>query len=246
MKPRKPSEDDAAYIRRLEDANASLRAENRQLGKWVGKVERAVSWLAIDASLAFQVMAEKAGVRSHPSVSKAVELFDTIAHPQWTADDAKLPDLDFPTDWDLDPPNAWTGDADMELNTAIAKVLEYLDSRKFNGGLRKGEMEQVFELEHRLETALMGVVDGMFPPRASPPMPTEIPDSATRDDLARVIQEMSWRAFEIAEDMGVTNSMLRRDLRAGAYRRMCRDLCEIGRVSVRENDRQHDAEAIPF
>jgi hypothetical protein len=233
MKPRKPDETDADYIKRLEAANADLRRQ----GKWADKASRAVTWLACDASLAFQAMAEKAGVRSHPSVTAVVRAFDTIAHPQWTEDGAKIEDLTFPTDWDLDPPGAWSGDADMELSAGIAMALGYLDSRRFNVGKEEGEM--IGQIMEALEKPLQGIVDKVMPERAKR-QPIQIPADAGRDDLANLINDIGWRALDLAQDMHCTNHMLRRDLRAAAYRRVCGELYEMANLSVPVRDPHFD------
>lgn len=246
MKPRKPDETDEHYIKRLESRNAAM----EERGKWAERVNRAVTWLACDASLAFQAMAEKAGVRSHPSVTAVVRAFDTIAHPQWTADNAEIGNLAFPEDWDLDSPDAWVGDADMGLNAGIAKVLEYLEHRKFAPGVKREEMEHLFELQTGLEKPLQGILNKVMPERAER-KPIQIPDDADRDMLACVVNELSWRALDLAEDMASTNEMLRRDLRAASYRRICHDLYELAQLHVPERNPHFDVkvlggEAIPF
>jgi hypothetical protein len=248
MKPRKPSESDADYIKRLETANAGLREDNKAQSKYARKISKAVTWLACDASLAFQAMAEKAGVRSHPSVTAVVKAFDTIAHPQWTPDNAEIGDLAFPQDWDLDPPNAWSGDADMELNSGIAAALEYIAGRRFN--CKEAEFKHLCEIADKLEKPLQGIIDKIMPERAER-KPVEIPDEATRDDLANTINELSWRALDLAQDMAATNEMLRRDLRAASYRRICGELYELSNLHVPERNPRFDlkvigGEAIPF
>lgn len=226
MKPRKPDETDAAYIARLEASNADLRSQ----GKWAERVSRAVTALAVEASVAFQAMAEKAGVRSHPSVTEAVRLFDAIAHPQWTPDGESFNGITFPSDWDLDPPGAWSGDADMELNSPIAAVLEYLDAKAFSSSVKRDEREHVGRLMEGLDRPLQGMVVKLLPDRQRPPV--DIPADASREDLAEAINAMSWAALDLAQDMASTNEMLRRDLRAAAYRRIARDLYEMARVHV--------------
>lgn len=239
MKPRKPNESDASYIKRLEASNAEL----KKIGKWAERVSRSVRWLSCDASVAFQAMAEKAGVRSHSSVTAVVEAFDLIAHPQWQKDDAKLPDMAFPTDWDLDPAEAWSGDADMELNAGIKMALEYLDARCFARGVSEDERKRVIEIMDALEAPLAGIVEKALPARAER-QPVVIPDDATREDLASVINDMSWRALDLAQDMSSTNEMLRRDLRAAAYRAICRDLYDMSRLNVPDHNPNFDVKVI--
>lgn len=239
MKPRKPDETDGNYIKRLEASNAEL----KKIGKWAERVSRSVTWLSCDASVAFQAMAEKAGVRSHPSVTAVVEAFNLIANPQWQKDDAKLPDLTFPTDWDLDPAEAWSGDADMELNAGIKMALEYLDVRCFARGVSEDERKRVVEIMDALEGPLAGIVAKALPARAER-QPVVIPEDATRDDLASAINDMSWRALDLAQDMSSTNEMLRRDLRAAAYRAICRDLYDLARLNVPERNPNFDVKVI--
>lgn len=237
MKERKPSETDADYIKRLETANAGLRRNNAELTKWSKAVARAVTWLSYDASLAFQAMAEKAGVREHPSVTKVVAAFDTIAHPQWTPDNAEIGDLTFPTDWDLDGPGAWAGDADMELNAGIKMALDYFEGRKFQ--CRADEWEHICTIMEAIERPLQGVVEKVLPARADR-KPIEVPEDADRDQLAAAFNEVSWRALDLAQDMASTNEMLRRDLRAAAYRAVCRDLYELSQLHVPERNPKFD------
>lgn len=237
MKPRSKDESADHYIARLEASNA----EQQKKGKWAERVGRAVTWLACDASLAFQAMAEKARVRAHPSVTATVQLFDLIAHPQWIADDAKLPDLNFPTDWDLDPPEAWSGDADMELNSGIAAALEYLESRRF-GKCGAAEREQIEGIMAMLERPLQGVVSTAL--GRAERTPIDIPADADRDALASAINDLSWRALDLAQDLSSTNTMLRRDLRAAAYRRVCHDLYEMADLHVPERNPNFDLKVI--
>jgi hypothetical protein len=243
MKPRKPGETDESYIRRLEARNKDM----EQRGKWAQKVGRAVTWLACDASLAFQAMAEKAGVRSHPSVTAVVKAFDTIAHPQWTDDAAEMPDLTFPTDWDLDPPDAWSGDADMELNAGIAMAMDYLESRRLEASDK--EFKHISEIMEALERPLQGILDKAIPKRAERKA-IEIPEDATREELAEAINAVSWYALDLAQDMHFANHMLRRDLRAAAYRRVCGELYGMSNLHVRAHDPKFDikvvGDEIPF
>ena len=243
MKPRKPNETDADYIKRLEACNSDL----RHRGKWADKTGRALTWLATDASLAFQAMAEKAGVRSHPSVTAVVKAFDTIAHPQWTDDNAEIGDLTFPTDWDFDPPDAWSGDADMELNAGIKLALDYLESRRF--AAKEDEFKHICHIMEMIERPLQGIVEKAMPARADRKK-IEIPEDATRDDLANIINDVSWRALGLAQDMAFANEALRRDLRAAAYRGVCGDLYEMSNLHVPIHDPRFDVKVmgdqIPF
>jgi hypothetical protein len=251
MKLRQPGEDAESYIRRLEASNAEL----RKLRKWADRVSRAVTLLATDGSLVFQAMAEKARVRSHPSVTKAVELFDMIAHPQWADDDAPVPKVDWPTDWDFDPPGAQSGDADMQLNSAIAETIEYLDSRKF-GKCSTNEWKHVAGLIDRLHAATLRPLEGIKEAAGFVPLKVPMPAKShfsemDRDELEQLVTAMSWMALDLAQDMAWTNEMLRRDLRAAAYRRIGADLYRLASLDTDEPPGAIDikvlgAEEVPF
>lgn len=239
---RRPNETDASYISRLEASNADLRGQ----GKWASRTSKAVTWLAVDASLAFQAMAELAGVRAHPSVTKAVEAFDKIAHPQWTADDESV---SFPTDWDLEPVEGSPGDADMELNAGIAKAIDYLRDRLFAKDVSNAERDAIDDIIDSLERPIARLVDQALPERQKR-KPVSIPDDATRDDLARLVNNISWRALDLAQDMETAREFLRRDLRAGAYRAISRDLYAMSSLFVPERNDKLDVkvigDALPF
>lgn len=229
MKPRKPDETDAHYIRRLEDQNRALQQRITAFDSWAERLNAAVTCLSCEGSIAFQAMAEKAGVRSHPSVMEAVKLFDMISHPQYRDGGEKLPEIKFPTFWDLDSPSAWTGDADMALNSPIADAIDYLDSLKFSG--KRKQIEYTQELIGRLQKVLVGKVDGIKDAHGFRPKHLSIPSGSIAnmdvETLRNVVESISWMALDLAQDMAFANEMLRRDLRAATYRRVCADLYRL-------------------
>lgn len=229
MKPRKDNETDAEYIARLESANLSLRQHNASLTKWTKDINRAVTILASDGSLVFQAMAEKARVRSHPSVTKAVEMFDSIMHPQWVKETKRFPISEWPADWDFDPPGAQSGDADMQLNAPIAAVIEYLEGKRFSTNSK--EWEYICELVTALHNATQRHVEGIKETIGFKPRRVEAarirPEEMDKEELVAFVRDMGWMALDLAQDMEATNQMLRRDLRASAYRRIGADLYRL-------------------
>ena len=229
MKPRGADETDQHYISRLESANAGLRQENAGIKKWAGALNEAVTALSCDASLAFQAMAEKARVRGHPSITAVVELFDTIAHPQWRGDKV-IPRIKFPTDWEFDDPREWSGDADMGLNSPIADAIELLSHLRFKvsgSGLLEGIDDVIGGLERALQRGVDGVKDKHgFTPRRFSPATGHLKDMSAGQlrDLAGTI---GWLCLDLAQDLNFANEMLRRDLRAATYRRVCADLYRL-------------------
>lgn len=232
MKPRKPGESDADYIKRLETSNRDLKARNDQLAKWAEKISEAITHLATEGSLVFQAMAEKAGVRSHPSVTAAVEMFDKIAHPQWHDDDRKIPDVHFPKDWEFDPPDVWSGDADMELNSPVSEAIWELEQISRSCG--RATAERIFAVIGRLEGALRKGVQGIKEKHGFKPKHLAVPQKHYRDmsreELIETINVMGWVALDLAQDMAFANEVLRRDLRAAVYRRVCADLYGLSQL----------------
>lgn len=254
MKPRKPDESDEHYIKRLESANEGLRRDNKAMAKWASSLNEAITVLSTQGSLAFQALAEKARVRSHPSVTKVVELFDLISHPQWRNQDQRLPEIEFPEEWDFDQPGAWSGDADMSFNAPIAKAIEYLTSRRFRASNkeRDWEVEIIAGLEKVLRERVEGIKDGCgFIARTVTIPSAEHYRKMDRDQLAELVSALGWMALDLAQDMAFANEMLRRDLRAATYRRVAADLYRLAFLETNEPPGQFNVkvlggEAAPF
>jgi hypothetical protein len=233
MKPRKPDESDAHYIKRLESQNAGLRQQNAWLAKWQGALNEAVTTLSTEGSLAFQAMAEKAGVRSHPSVTQAVALFDAVSHPQWRGD-KEMPKIEWPTDWDFDGEGAWSGDADMTLNSPIAEAIELFDALVMHVPHRL--VEPLRHVLVGLNRALRDGVDGVkdkhgFRPRYLTCPPQMHFRDMVDEELRDLASSLGWMALDLAQDMSFANEMLRRDLRAATYRRVCSDLYRMSQFA---------------
>lgn len=237
MKPRKPDESDAHYIKRLEDANKELRAHNKRLTEWGDRINEAITVLACEGSLAFQAMAERAGVRSHQSVTEVVRLFDYISHPQWRSREEKPEKIKFPEDWELDAPGTWSGDADMQLNAPIAEAIEILEHLKFSGQ-HFDAIRRITDLLHKaVHSRVDGIKEaaGFKPKHLSPPM-KHIKDMP-HDELVALCDALGWMALDLAQDMDFAGMMLRRDLRAASYRRIHADLYRLSQFAV---EPQHD------
>jgi hypothetical protein len=233
MKPRKEGETDAHYISRLESQNATLKQNYDGQKKWMAALNEAVTLLSTEASLAFQAMAEKAGVRSHPSVTATVELFDSISHPQWRGE-KKIPKIDFPRFWDLDGPRAWAGDADMQLNSPVAAAIEFLDHLKFSG--QSGKWEIINEIKEGLHKVIRDGVEGVKDRHGFKPMRVTVPAGFYKEMDAEALRELlntlGWMALDLAQDMQFANECLRRDLRAAVYRRVAADLYRLSWMDI--------------
>lgn len=224
---------------RLLASRSSLQQENARIKKWAQRATEATTMLATEAATAFQAMAEKAGVRNHPSVTATVQLFDAIMHPQWHNEDHEFPKVEFPADWNFDPPEpAWSGDADMSLNSPIADAVEFLESLKFGG---KPKIEHVFEIMEKLHRVGHRGVEGVkkgagFKPLHFGPLPAKHYRDMDADELRQMLETASWMALDLAQDMGFANEVLRRDLRASTYRRVCSDLYRMSQWTMEPHE----------
>lgn len=238
----------------LRQSRNGMKEHNDRLSRWAESVSNAVTTLSVDGSLAFQLMAEKASVRSHPSVTKVVELFDAIAHPQWHDQNKVMPKVEFPTSWDLDLPESQSGDADMSLNSPIAEAIELLEHLVFR--VPKA-MKDIHRVTQGLQVALDGKVEGVkdkvgFRPLHLKPLdPVHFKD-ATREQLQEWLSAIGWMALDIAQDMSFANEVLRRDLRAASYRQVCSDLYRLSQLAIEIEPSSNfdikvfDGEEIPF
>jgi hypothetical protein len=217
-----PEEAEKTY-RRLLDSRNNIKAHNDSLSKWANRVGNSVTWLAVEASTAFQAMAEKASVRNHPSVVAAVKAFDQIACPQWQGDARP----EFPTDWSFEAQpnmNDGAGDADMVLNSRLANIFERTPPWE-DFTLTKSEVENFF----REAFSALREIKRAAGARS---FKLAVENGPQRSALA-------WAAVDLAQDMEMTRNMLRRDLRAAAYFRIEQDLYALSRMGDGDNqDRQ--------
>jgi hypothetical protein len=233
MKPRKEDETDAEYIARLEVSNKSLRDHNTSLTNWCKKTNEAVRVLSTEGSLVFQSMAELAGVRSHPSVTQAVQMFDAVAFPQYGEPPAAI---DWPDEWDFtDPPDAHSGDADAALNAPLAELFEIIEHAKFS--IKSDLYCALRKALEKIEARLGDIRDQVkerhgFRPKALEPLPNKRVDEMTEAELKGLADAMGWAALDLAQDMHFSCFMLRRDLRASAFRRICADLYALSNIAI--------------
>lgn len=226
MKPRQKDETDAQYIKRLEDANKGLKEHNAQLTAWGRRLNSAVTLLSTEGSVVFQAMAEKAGVRGHPSVTQAVKLFDAVSHPQWRDENEQFPEIQWPEDWSLEDCSAWSGDADMALNSPIDDAINLLENLVMSFRIPKDFIEPIRKVQSDLEKVSRKGVEGFkdqagFKPVHIKPAPAKHYREMDAEELRELLSGLGWMALDLAQDMHFANNMLRRDLRASAYRRTC-------------------------
>lgn len=229
MKARKENETDAEYIKRLEDANSALRSHNKAVTKYADRVREGTYSLAVDGSLAFQAMAEKAGVRGHPSVTKMVEYYDQFAGLQWGHD--AVESVEFPEDWDFDEGGQWSGDADMQLNAELTPLIEIAHHIARFCSIKDGIRKDLFDAIAKAEKALNGQVQGIKSNHGFRPAVLTIKQAP---------DHIGWALLDLAQDMNFANEMLRRDLRASAYRRVCSDLYALAQAEFAEEPPQID------
>lgn len=211
-----------AYIKRVETSRDAVRAHNKEVTKFANRVNEALTRLASEASVAFQAMAEKAGVRAHPSVTAAVQLFDGLMHQQWK--DNSPPKVEWPTDWDFDAEDDWSGDADMQLNAPIAALIELLDPMSLHR-LPEGQWRAIADAVDRVEAAMRTHIQGLKTLHGFQKFTVNVKDAPRGIGMA---------LLDLAQDMDFANTMLRRDLRAATYRRVRSDLYALSRCEFEE------------
>lgn len=218
----------AAYTRLLASRN-SMQQNNDGISKWASRINDAVTILSTEGSLAFQAMAEKAGVRGHPTVTEVVKLFDSISHPQWGKDEPE-PKIEWPTDWSFTGDD-WSGDADMTLNSPIAEAIEKLKHSIFVSNKEtswKIINEAIGDLQTALRIGVEGFKDkhGFKPVKLTMPLGKH-PNDMNEKELRDAVSIMGMMALDLAQDMDFAGFMLRRDLRASSYRRVHADLYRL-------------------
>ena len=194
----------------------------KHIDKVADRINSNTTWLATHGSLMFQSMAEKAGVSSNPSVIDMANQFSNCAYAQWPKEipqKISLP-LDFKIDEDVEK---YRGDADMQFSAPITNLIQYLDRLMFSAkddSLSKKAYEWKCALEEVSDGILSGYKDKVgidVKPQKHHPM----------DSHCEVCKDMSYMALDIAQDMRAAMEMLRGDLRAASYRRICSNLYKM-------------------
>lgn len=218
----------AAYTRLLASRN-SMQQNNDWLSKWASRINDAVTLLSTEGSLAFQAMAEKAGVRGHPTITEVVKLFDSVSHPQWSNGDP-VPKIEWPEDWSFTGDD-WSGDADMTLNAPIAEAIEKLKHVMFTGNQSKSWQivtDAIGDLQKAMRTGVEGFKDKHgFKPVELTMFVGKHPNDMNEKELRDAVFIMGEMALDLAQDMDFAGFMLRRDLRASTYRRVHADLYRL-------------------
>lgn len=225
-----------AYIGRLKASRDQMQANNKALTKWLGRLNDGIASLSSDASLAFQAMAEKAGVRGHPSVTAVVSLFDKLVRLQWERRD-DVPRIQFPDDWNFDDEadDGWSGDADMQLNAPIADLLDIIEHQRFNSKVSPAAFEALSSAVVRVQRAMKTHIDGIKSNHGFVAKTVDVRDAP---------HGMGWALLDLAQDMHFANNMLRRDLRAAVYRRVCSDLYALSHAEHAEGPTSFDIKVL--
>lgn len=230
-----------AHIKSLEASRDQLKQNNKRLSNYYSRLETAIRALASDGSLIFQAMAEKAGVRGHPSVSKVVAYFDAFHSFGW-GEAEELPTIETPDDWDFDREDEWSGDADMQLNSPVARLLDIICHYEVQTKLPERVREELNKAVVAVEHALRTHIDGIKSAHGF---------TTKSVDISRIPDGIGLALLDLAQDMDFANEWLRRDLRASVYRRVCADLYRLAFHGHEEEPRRIDVKvfagpAVPF
>ena len=197
------------------------RNEYRNVGKFAARLNDVVTWLSTSAAVAFEAMAEKAGVSSHEDVQTFVKAFGECCYSQWS-DGGKLPKIQLPYSFDIDEDlEKYSGDAGMKHSAKISELMNYLKSLYWDKN--KELSNNSIQWRAALFDLTDGIVSGLKSKRSAP-HEMEMP---LLKDHCEHCRDMSWMALDLAEDMTTTMEMLRGDLRAASYRRISRDLYKL-------------------
>ncbi len=230
MRARKSGETDAAYIARLEAANSNLRQRNGALAKenevFVSRGRPAAAMLG----LVVQAAAEVCGMDNDPAVSSCLRTLNDLAALPWR-DDIRPPDA-YPIFLGADPTRNG-GDCEMLLRSASELVLiEYghpIDAMGVGRGLKQREREWLVRLldamfklvRERGDERLRAI--GLKTTASIPPLP----DFESLAAVQGFVQDLSWQLYEVWEDVEMSRSMLRLDLRSAMYDNAFRRIGEI-------------------
>lgn len=224
MKPRRPDESAENYIKRLEASNRDL----RRVEKHAMRLNDALSRLGTEGSLVFQAMAEKAGVREHPSVTQAVKFFDSLVGLQWENGEP-IPAIEWPDDWDFESEDQWAGDADMLLHAPLQELSEMLEA--FSWKLPDKYSTPLREASAKIDRLMRSRIDQIKEDNGFVPRVLTINQAP---------DHIGWALLDLAQDMHFANFMLRRDLRASVYRRVCADLYALANAEFADEPPQID------
>lgn len=115
MTPRKPGESDAAYIARLERANADLSSANKRLRKSHQRFYESLMPATETAGVILDYAAELTGMREDPQVKAAKAALAALGAAVWTEDAITVPPLPpMPL-----PDVPFHGDVEMILRSAL-------------------------------------------------------------------------------------------------------------------------------
>lgn len=223
------------YVRRLKLSRDQMQTNNKALSAWMGRLNSGIALLSSEGSLAFQAMAERAGVRGHPSVTAVVQLFDSLVGLQWGRDD--VPKIIFPDEWNFDGPvdSDWSGDADMQLNAPIADLIDIIESCRFGAKLPEGLWKALTEAVGRVQQAMRTHIEGIKSNHGFIAKTVNVKDAP---------HGLGWALLDLAQDMHFANHMLRRDLRAAVYRRVCSDLYALSHAEDAEGPSNFDIKVL--
>lgn len=219
MKPRKSGESDAAYIARLESANASLKAHNGSLATannlFTTKGRQAASF----AGTVLNAAAEATGTVDDPRVRDALACFDALAGSPWSKD-IPVPDA-FP---DLGGADLVARGADCEMilqsafeaaDCALHPVEVYSLLKTLPEGKREVVWGVIGTLHRRAVDNLSAQARAATGVRK--PAPFSPPKIETLEQARTVIYDLWMEISTTLSDIEMSRAMLRLDLRAGMY-----------------------------
>lgn len=220
MKPRKPSETDASYIARLEDANLALRRENKRISEqnavFVDRARPAADFTGAVLNAA----AEVCGMRDDPRVKSAAAVLDALAGLPWSKE---IPKPECWPAFEKPDPEKNGADCEMMLRSVYeavgSEVGHPIDWWELTKGMPEARRERLYGIFAALLTLARANLE--YQARAATgAVPREIvqpPKIKTLAQARRVMADTWMEISNVLGDLEMSRSCLRLDLRASMY-----------------------------
>lgn len=226
MKNRKPNETDAAYIARLETANAGLRQNNKMLSDQNVVFSSRGRQAAGYAGAVLNAAAEACGLQDDQRTHDAAVCLQALSGLPWSKD---IPVPSLLPDFSKANPGENGGDAEMVIASMFEEVAGAMDPwtvHSLLSGLPEKKREIVSGILWTLYrkatenlSAQARAATGVAPrPKFDPP------EITTLEEAREVIYDLWMEIGNTLSDVGTSQSILRLDLRAGMYATAFREI----------------------
>lgn len=250
MRDRKKGETDAAYIARLETANASLRSNNRALSDRMAVYDDRARGAASHTRAILLAAAEVCGQSNDPDVLATSESLDQLCGLPWSK---TIPQPGNPIAYRA--ASAFGADAEMVIKSAYERVLSHTGSYdvfSLTSGVSGPKKDALVGLIYELARMAQANIEGQARvaidrPKREAPKHREI---TSLQDARDALTDIEMSIFLALEDLEMSRSCLRLDLRAGMYEAIFRELWTLAGAARDVAEplpaHAHDEPHVPF